>query len=189
MTSKEIPNVISSQGSVDGLTLCVSRDGETIGLFGREAAPVSPTASPVKNSDKMTSATSGLLTLTLSNSENLQSSLENKLRERLLIDGGMLSPPTWKASVTPVGRRFCQLQQSARRIDVTDCSLWVPTLTVTGSKGASKIRYRGSSQSHGNLQDVLRSGPTDGQYIHPKFAAWMMGYNTEHLLSAPTETP
>lgn len=63
----------------------------------------------------------------------------------------------------------------------------LPTPTTSDAKGASANRYNGSPTSHGNLREVLRSSITDGQYPHPRFVAWMMGYPPEHLNFAPTE--
>jgi len=64
----------------------------------------------------------------------------------------------------------------------------LPTLTTSDAKGASAKRFCGSKESHGNLREVLRTSTGDGQYIHPNFAAWMMGFSMEHLKSAPTAT-
>ncbi len=64
-----------------------------------------------------------------------------------------------------------------------------PTPSTSDAKGASAKRFKGSSESHGNLREVLRSSITDGQYPHPKFVAWMMGYSIEHQNCGDTATP
>ena len=56
----------------------------------------------------------------------------------------------------------------------------LPTPTTSDAKGASAKRYKGSPYSHGNLREEIRSGETDGQYPHPKFVEWMMGFPTGH---------
>jgi hypothetical protein len=59
----------------------------------------------------------------------------------------------------------------------------LPTPTTSDAKGASAKRSLGSPFCHGNLREVLRTSTTDGEYPHPKFVAWMMGYTEEHLSS------
>ncbi len=63
------------------------------------------------------------------------------------------------------------------------------TLSTSDAKGAGRNRYKGSPESHGNLRENLRTSMEDGQYIHPNFAAWMMGYDMRHLKFAPTAMP
>ncbi len=55
---------------------------------------------------------------------------------------------------------------------------WYPTPIVSDAKGASTERYKGSPKCRGNLREVLRSGPTDGLYPHPRFVEWLMGFPT-----------
>ena len=57
------------------------------------------------------------------------------------------------------------------------------TLSTSDAKGSSAKRFKGSPESHGNLRENLRTSMEDGQYIHPKFGAWMMGYSEQHLAS------
>lgn len=63
-----------------------------------------------------------------------------------------------------------------------------PMLSTSDAKGSSAKRFRGSPESHNNLRENLRTSTEDGQYVHPNFARWMMGYSLEHLKFAPTET-
>ena len=55
---------------------------------------------------------------------------------------------------------------------------WYPTPIVSDSKGASTERFKGSPKCRGNLREVLRNGPTDGLYPHPRFVEWLMGFPT-----------
>ncbi len=55
---------------------------------------------------------------------------------------------------------------------------WYPTPIVSDAKGASTERFKGSPKCRGNLREVLRNGPTDGLYPHPRFVEWLMGFPT-----------
>ena len=66
---------------------------------------------------------------------------------------------------------------------------WYPTPIVSDSKGASTERFKGSPKCRGNLREVLRTGPTDGLYPHPKFVEWLMGFPTGFTDSPVLATP
>ncbi len=55
---------------------------------------------------------------------------------------------------------------------------WYPTPIVSDAKGASTERFKGSPKCRGNLREVLRNGPMDGLYPHPRFVEWLMGFPT-----------
>jgi len=42
---------------------------------------------------------------------------------------------------------------------------------------------------HGNLREVIRNGEKDGQYPHPEFVEWMMGFPIGHTDLKHLETP
>jgi hypothetical protein len=63
----------------------------------------------------MTLATSGRIGIDSSASADLQSSLENKLMERLDTAGSTLFKLTWKRKSTPLGRRYLERAASAHR--------------------------------------------------------------------------
>ena len=66
---------------------------------------------------------------------------------------------------------------------------WYPTPIVSDAKGASTERFKGSPKCRGNLREVLRTGPTDGLYPHPKFVEWLMGFPTGFTDSPVLATP
>lgn len=121
-------------------------------------------------------------------------------------------PHRWKLKASPSGRLLFQLAPSARRTGATGYGFLptpkasranrsgegfgqtltealLPTPAASDSKGASRDRYNGSPKSHGNLREVLRSGPTDGIYPNPDFVAWMMGYPIAWLGLKRSATP
>ena len=83
MTSEAIRNAIFSRASEAGRSQLDWLDGLTIGNSGPEAAPVSPSPSPVKAKGRKTNATSGRFSSTSFEPVGPMSSWENKLRQRL----------------------------------------------------------------------------------------------------------
>jgi len=65
---------------------------------------------------------------------------------------------------------------------------WYPTPIVSDAKGASTERFKGSPKCRGNLREVLRNGPTDGLYPHPRFVEWLMGFPTGFTSLPASET-
>lgn len=124
MTSKDTRNAISLPGSEAGAALSDSRCGPMTDLFGQEVAPASPSAAPGNKAANRMSATYGRIGTGSSESAALQSSLENRLRQRLPLAGGTMWPMIWKRKVTPAHRRYCQLALSGHRTGETDCGLW-----------------------------------------------------------------
>lgn len=114
-TFKDLHSVIFSQESEDGATPCGSQAGPTTEQSGQGAHHVSRLATQESEKDKTISDTSGLCFSISSRSESLQSSLENRLRQRLEPAGSMIYKMTWKQKTTPRGRSYCQLVSSAHR--------------------------------------------------------------------------
>ena len=104
-TLKNTPSVTSLLASGDGRSLSNKQSGE-IGLSGQVLAPVSHLARRGNKKASKMSAISGQLSLTLSESENLQLSLENKLQQLLEKAGSTLYLETWSKKTTPAGRSY-----------------------------------------------------------------------------------
>ncbi len=122
-TSGASPNATSSPVSASGPTPSVSPDGPTTGPSGPAPAPASPSATPVKARASTTTGTSGLSSTASSQSAALQSSLENRLRQRTASSGSTLYALTWKHRATPSGRQICALRASAPRISASASGL------------------------------------------------------------------
>lgn len=129
-------NATSSPASGDGLTLCGLRDGGT-SLFGPDRAPASHLAMPGSVSANETIGTCGrnfdasLLSVTL------QSSLGNRLRQRLAAYGSPEYELTWKHWDMESGPPICALRASARRISGSGCSGWPTPNTPNGGRSVS----------------------------------------------------
>ncbi|MDD3181210.1 MAG: hypothetical protein PHD48_00150 [Alphaproteobacteria bacterium] len=94
-----------------------------------------------------------------------------------------------KPSLLPTPRAGKQSGKSGEGFSKTLLEALLPTPSTSDAKGSSAKRFRGSPESHGNLREVLRDGPTDGQYPHPAFVEWMMGYPIGHSVCAPSAMP
>lgn len=113
--SEDSHNATSSPALGSGATLCDSQDGPTLDLFGQEVAPVQASRPQGKAKGLKTLATSGLVGLASSESQDLQRSLESRLIRQLDSAGSTLFKQTWKRRVTPLGRRYLEHTASARR--------------------------------------------------------------------------
>lgn len=122
---------------------------QMIFLFGREAVPVSRSASgTLSKQDSQTSGTCGLSGSLSSRSTNLQLCLGNKLQTRWAKAGGTLLRGTWKTVTTPLGRQFCQLVATVRTMKGSGCS-GLPTPTARDGKDISSgTAYLAARQRH-----------------------------------------
>lgn len=173
-----------SPESAGGHTPCNLPIGHQIDLFGQEVAPASHSRQPENKKAKKTNAISGQYGFALSASVSLQSSLENRLRQQLPMDGWMKSRMTWKEKITPLGRRYCQLAVSGHHTGGTVSGLWLPTIGANEGKGAGKTRFRGSPDFRGaKMSEGLRACETDPIYLNPWFAALVMGFPKEWVMT------
>ena len=129
-TSQDSPNVISSLVSAVGHTPCALQEFPTTTRAGQEAHLANHSAQLVSNSDSLTKGISRQPLCASLTSASLQSSLANKLRQRLENTGSTIYSLSWKDKVTPAGRQYCQRAASAPRTKETGCSL-VPWATAT----------------------------------------------------------
>ena len=121
-------NVISSPELESGVTLSECQDGMTTDQCGQEAVRASLLVLQEREKDKPTSATSGRSGSDSLSSADLQSFLENRLKQRLGTVGLTLYKETWRESVTPAGRSVSRLAASAHRTSDKGCGSW-PTTT------------------------------------------------------------
>src|SRR5574343_1072870 len=123
-TLEDIPSVIFLQVSVAGATPCESQDGATAAPFGPEVAHASHLARQESKKEPKTSGICGPSSSGSSASVNLQSSLENKLRQLLGTDGSMEYSQTWRRKATPAGRQYWAHTASAHRISDNASTGW-----------------------------------------------------------------
>ena len=79
---------------------------------------------------------------------------------------------TWKASATPLGRRFCRRVPQVRRIDVTGSGS-LPTPSGTSNKGKNHVA--GRIDEWGGSSNIFR-GTEVGPLHLPGFELWVMGF-------------
>ena len=188
-TSKDLPSAISSPVSVDGQLPSEKRCGQTIDLFGQEAALVNRSVQQPakKESRNLMSDTYGRPLQGSSNSVALQRSLESRLMKLSPRDGWTMPFTTWKRRRTPALRQYCQFTMSKKLLREADFSLW-PTPLTSDSKGSStgskKIKNGEISMCRYFLHFHYAMGRQDKTcYPHPLFAAALMGYSAQHHFS------
>lgn len=156
LISTDMSSVTFSQALEAGLTHSGWLDGRTIDPCGRDHAPASHSASQGSEKEPMTGAIYGPLFGGSSPSENLQSSLANRLRQRMAAYGSPEYALTWKLWDMKSGPPICALRASVRRIKGRDCSGWQPPKTPTGGGQAERMTAGGGRRK---LEDqVLMAG-------------------------------
>lgn len=158
--SEDIYNATSLPESVAGPLPCNLPVGVQTDLFGQEVVPVSPLVSQVKGKGSKTPAICGQNTADLSQSVNLQLSLENRLRQRMAGYGSMEYELTWKHWDMKSGPPICALRASQHRISGKDYTGW-PTPNTMDS-----IDRKGLRPSR------IATGRTGG-YIAEVLAGWV----------------
>src|SRR6266404_3051039 len=101
-----ILNAISLLASADGRTPCNWLVFPQPQSFLQVVVPASHSPQPGRKKASTTNDIFSPLGCGSSASLNLQSSLENKLRQRLGTDGLILYVQNWKQKATPLGRQF-----------------------------------------------------------------------------------
>ena len=135
------------------------QDGMQTDLFGQEAVPVNRFRAPEKDSEKKTKDTSGLSSSASSRSYDLQWSLENRLRQRMDVNGSPEYEMTWKRWDMQSGPPICRLAVSQRRTKEIGCSGW-QTPQRHDAKGTWRARYQkiAEGEKHQNaLQDQVQT--------------------------------
>lgn len=194
MNLNDTHNVTSSQELQVGVTPSSSRAGQQIELFGQEAALASHSVPQGNKKAKQTKGISGRYGSGSLESAVLQSSLENRLRQQLPMDGWMKSQLIWKTKTTPSGRRLSQLAVLARRINETDYGLW-PTTSARDWKDIGNLensRYRKCGKERkdtiGRVAFYSAATTESKGSVNPQFVCWLMGFPPEWCDYAPTET-
>jgi hypothetical protein len=199
-TLKDLPSVISSQESEDGVEHYNSQDGVQTDLFGQEALPVSPSQQQEKEKEKMTHGIFGQSSLISSESANLQRSLVSKLRQLSDLGGSTIYKLTLKEKVTPQQRQYYQLGASAPHTKGTDSSSW-PTPTQRDYKGGRKldsnaqnssattgVRYGLSLDQAPQLVPWLTPTTSDMNGVRQMDGKRSGGLNTQVISAWPTPT-
>lgn len=140
-TCADLRSVTSLPVSGSGRTPFGGQGGQMIDLFGPVPVLANLSARQALELGLRTQGTFGQLLPGSSRSANLQSSLESKLRARLLSLGSTLYTLTWKPWVTPSGPSRFRLRASVRRTSETGFTGW-PTPKVTDANGAGNSSNR-----------------------------------------------
>lgn len=144
MTSEDTHNATSLRESAYGQLPCEMLDGQTIDLFGQEAAPASRSARQERKPPNQMSATYGRIGQGSSESVTLQQSLASKLHQLLPTAGSMMWPLIWKRKVTPSLRQYCQLALLGRSTGATGYGLWqTPVADDAVNRLKGKFNSRG----------------------------------------------
>ncbi len=118
------PSVTSSPESGDGAWLSDSPGGPMTDPSGPAVAPASLSALQAKEQGLLTSGTYGRIGSILYGANDLQSSLVNRLMQRLPTGGSTLFRMTWKAKVTPSGQSVSLLRASGLRTSDKGSGSW-----------------------------------------------------------------
>jgi hypothetical protein len=127
-------NVTFSQALEAGLTHYDYLDGRKTGRYLRAAALASHSVSPAKAKELKTSDTFGPLFDGLSPKNDLQQSLENRLRQAMAVNGCQEYVLTWKRWDMKSGPPICALRASGRRISGKGYSGWPTPNTPNGGR-------------------------------------------------------
>lgn len=161
-TLSSIGNAISLPGSLVGQKLFVWQDGQKTEKSGPEAVHASHTRPQVEDSETPTNATCGQSSFDSSGNATLQQLLESRLRQRFGTDGSIEYSETWKAKVTPAGRRYWAHTASVRRISDSDCigRATPAARDWKGRSGSGMIARGGGKASLQNQTAMIIPGPT-----------------------------
>lgn len=137
MTFEDMFSAIFLQESESGLMRSGEQGGQTTDQSGLDHALANLSPQQEKEKDLKMKDISGLTSTTSSASANLQSSLENKLRQRTASLGSTLYKLTWKHRSTPSGRQICALRASVLRTSDKDSIGW-PTPCSSDNRDRGK---------------------------------------------------
>lgn len=162
MTSNPTPSATSSPASAFGPTPFAVPAGQMIDLFGLVPVRANLSARQALEVGLRTQGTFGRPSPGSSSSEDLQSSLENRLQARLSSLGSTLYTLTWKPWNTPSGPSRSRLRASVRRTSEIDCSGWVTPTTRDHKDTPGMVAQRDGSDRADQLprQAYLCGWPT-----------------------------
>jgi len=191
-TSEDTGNVTFSQALEDGLTHLDWLDGRMIGPALRDPVLVAHSVLPEKVKEWQTDATYGPLFGGSSPSEDLQTSLANRLRATWDVTGSPEYVLTWKGWDMRLGPPICALQASEVPRSGKDCSGW-PTATSRDAKGGYYGgRIRNNKISNDTLDTVAQltgADPSSGLALIESGDAFpLAGYPTARTPTGGAES-
>src|SRR3990167_7828934 len=148
----------SSPASEGGVTRCDSLDGVTIASAGPAVVPVSRSRAPAPKLAARIRAIFGLRGSSSLRSSALASSLESRLKARLITDGSTVFKMTWKVRTTPSGRLVYLLRASARSTNGQGSGSW-PTPTAC-SPATANYNEAGDSCNLRKMRLLVWATPT-----------------------------
>jgi len=147
-TSLDTGNAISLLGLAGGPTRSGSQVGPTNAPSGPAPARVSRFRALDSERAMPTNDTSGPLFTALSPSARLQSSLENRLRARMDVNGSPEFALTWKYWDMPSGPPICALRASERRTSAKGFIGWPTPNVPNGGRSIAHAQMKGKTATH-----------------------------------------
>jgi len=198
-TSEDTDSAISSQESEAGRLPSDGQEPKTSKMSGPDHVPVSRFRSLDSKKAMPTNDTSGPLFTASSPSASLQSSLENRLRQRMDVNGSPECVLIWNQWDMPAGPPICRLAASVRRTAETGFGL-LPTPSASEHKDHAQAKTLATLEHRekgggGRLARRICGNSTTLRYnedrvgLNPSFACWMMGYPPKWENCAPTAMP
>ncbi len=157
-TLQDMPNVIFSQASADGLTRSDLQEYLTTSQSGQQAYHANHSASPENNSEKPTNDTCYRTISHSLSSADLQRNLANKLQARLSTDGHVIYKQQWKQKVTPSGIMYLAHTASVHSTKDKGCT-GLPTPTVSDATAGKRI-------------PTQKAGPVPGLIAAAQIMSW-----------------
>lgn len=196
---RDTPSVTSSPALASGPMPCVAPAGLMIAPSGLPVVPANLSARQAKALGLLTSGISGPVCTGSSSSACLQSSLENRLRQKLWNLGSTLYKLTWKRWVMPSGVSRFRLRASGSlisasapigaRSSVILSSLPTPTARDYRGRMSMETLLRRQQHSRGvNLHEFMQRKLGRPGYLNPELPRLLMRLPVEWSKLAPTET-
>lgn len=143
---KDMLSAISSRELAGGRSRLGSLTGQTTEKSGQALVPASLSPRQASEMGLLMSATSGQRSIGSSTSQDLQSSLESRLKAKLAVYGSPEYVLTWKYWTMPSGVPICALRASPRLTAGRGCIGW-PTPKVIDSAKPRPLRFKGTAPS------------------------------------------
>jgi hypothetical protein len=168
----DILNATSLLESEAGPSHFALQDGQTTDQSGLDLAHANLSARQAKEKGLTTSATSGPRSNGTFASVGLQLSMENRLREKLGVNGSPWCGLIWKSQDMPLGPPISRLARSGRGTSAPG-TIGLPT--PSGCSNGGKNHVVGRLDEWGGSSNLFR-GTEDGRARCGSFEAWTMGY-------------